>query len=61
MKCREVPQERAGMAPAHGVAEVILPVNSSQISVLYGVVLAATGVGGHQQITRGKWHSTAPN
>jgi len=58
MKCREVPQEKARITPALGVGEVILPVNSREISVLYGVVLAATGVGGGWRITHGKWYST---
>jgi len=42
------------IATVPGARGVILPVNLREISVLYGVVLAATGVGGHRQITHGR-------
>jgi len=60
-RCQKMPLKKAMITPAPGVGEVILPVNSREISVLYGVVLAATGVGGGWRITRGKWYSTVQN
>ena len=60
-RCQKMPPEKARVTPALGVGEVILPVNSREISVLYGVVLAATGVGGGWRITHGKWYSTVQN
>jgi len=51
---QKMPPAKVRGTPAPGVAKVILPVNLREISVLYGVALAATGVGGHRQITHGK-------
>jgi len=58
---QEMPPKKAIITPAPGVPEEILPVNSREISALYGVVLAVTGVGGGWWITHGKWYSTAQN
>jgi len=58
---QKMPPKKAMITPAPGVGEVILPVNLREISVLYGVVLAATGVGGGWRITREKWYSTVQN